>query len=259
MGNRLLQRSKLQRIPSFCHRLGVTTEGISHIPNGSKWDATDTIDHKTNYRSADGKFSRLSSFAFVKLKPQKPSLTLRGLEFGLICRHQRLFARMSYGLTLPVCSSVAITKGPYGDWEASAKPLYSDFFVSESLAGGALYTANTPMSRQPPPLLCSSAEEMLDLMRTVALQLNLEREKHALCSQDAVETPSASGSTFLQRQPVQAAGRSLLPDGPRVVTLHYVVEVTPPCWALKRRSRGSSSGVHVYISTRAEGTVDTKP
>lgn len=42
--------------------------------------------------------------------PQNPSLTLRGMEFGLIYQHLSLFVWMSYGPSLLVCSVVVITK-----------------------------------------------------------------------------------------------------------------------------------------------------
>lgn len=82
--------------------------------------------------------------------PQKPSLTLWGLVFGLIYRHQSLFVWMSYGLTLLVCSFCGDYKDLYSDWEASSTLSHSHFFVRSKLwRGGSLHSKHPDLPITP--------------------------------------------------------------------------------------------------------------
>lgn len=85
----------------------------------------------------------LSAFSCIvclhQAPPQKPSLTLQRLEFGLIYRHQSLFVWMSYGLTLLVCSFVVITKA---HTVTGKRPL--NYFVSQRLSGGGSWHSKHP-------------------------------------------------------------------------------------------------------------------
>lgn len=76
--------------------------------------------------------------------PQKPSLTLQGLEFGLIYRHQSLFVWMSYGLSLLVCSFVVITKAHTVTGKLPLNCHTATSLFQRDFQEVALYTANTP-------------------------------------------------------------------------------------------------------------------
>lgn len=80
--------------------------------------------------------------------PQKPSLTLQGLEFGLIYRHQSLFVWMSYGLTLLVCSFVVITKAHRVTGKPPLNCHTAISLFQKDFQEVALYIANTPISQQ---------------------------------------------------------------------------------------------------------------
>ena len=101
--------------------------------------------------SPPGPLARLTAalFAFIKLHRKKPSLTLQGLEFGLIYQHQGLFVRMSYGLSLLVCSFVVITKSSAVTGKLPPNCHKAPFFVSERLSGGGSLHSKHP----PPPFI----------------------------------------------------------------------------------------------------------
>lgn len=81
--------------------------------------------------------------------PQKPSLTLWGLVFGLIYRHQSLFVWMSYGLTLLVCSFCGDYKDLYSDWEASST-LSQSLLCSKQTLKRWFFTQQAPPSPNNP-------------------------------------------------------------------------------------------------------------
>lgn len=69
-----------------------------------------------------------------------------GLEFGLIYRHQSLFVRMSYGLTLLVCSFVVITKAITVTGKLPLNWHTATSLFQKDIEEVALYTATTPIS-----------------------------------------------------------------------------------------------------------------
>lgn len=97
--------------------------------------------------------SLLSAFSCIvclhQTSPQKPSLTLQRLEFGLIYRHQSLFVWMSYGLTLLVCSFVVITKTHTVTAKLPLNCHTTTILFHKDFQEEALDTANTPVFRQP--------------------------------------------------------------------------------------------------------------
>lgn len=97
--------------------------------------------------------SLLSAFSCIvclhQTSPQKPSLTLQRLEFGLIYRHQSLFVWMSYGLTLLVCSFVVITKAHTVTVKLPLNCHTTTILFQKDFQEEALDTANTPVFQQP--------------------------------------------------------------------------------------------------------------
>lgn len=95
----------------------------------------------------------LSAFSCIvclhQALPQKPSLTLQRLEFGLIYGHQSLFVWMSYGLTLLVCSFVVITKAHTVTGKRPLNCHITTILFHKDFQEEALDTANTPVSQQP--------------------------------------------------------------------------------------------------------------
>lgn len=94
---------------------------------GSFLAATSGLDKKILATFPSSRQHTAALFAFIKRKPQKPSLTLRGLEFGphlptseFVCVDEL----WSHSAGMFFCGDY---KDPYGDWEASTKLSHSDF------------------------------------------------------------------------------------------------------------------------------------
>lgn len=172
-------KNKIKRcIPPFCHHHHVEPKWYTNTQQ-HKWGMTNSICHKINFSRhlqyvrhwLDGSRHYCAvldetSCHFPVSCPvlpaayscivclhravlQKPSLTLQGLEFSLIYRHQSLFVWMSYGLTLLVCSFVVITKASTVTGNLPRNCHTANSLFHKGFQEVALHTANAPISQQP--------------------------------------------------------------------------------------------------------------